>query len=66
MSMMEDDNDKVLITKERLAELEYDSRLLKELLRYENDKRDLLVIVDECKQTLVIEDVCNGEYDKKD
>ena len=62
--MMEDDNDKVLITKERLAELEYDSKLLEELLRYENDKRDLLVIVDECRQTLLYEAISNGEYDK--
>ena len=61
---MEDDNT-VLITKKRLAELEYDSRLLDMILNGGNrwSVDEALAIA---KEQLTYEDINNGEYDKKD
>ena len=62
MLMREDDNDKVLITKKRLAELEYDSKLLHNMLA--NSHMAVEFAFMEARDELTQEDINNGEYDK--
>ena len=62
---VEDDNDKVLITKKRLAELEYDSAVLDYMLEY--DYQACEAIYECAREVFTQEDINNGEYEcKKD
>jgi len=65
MMLMEDDT--VLITKKRLAELEFSDRLLDALgERLAADRSITMSVWNDVRELTLEEDINNGEYDSKD